>query len=140
MKRFFLSTVLLILLPLVVHSQDIRFSEEDIVGRWIEVERIKGDKTTEITVNNDTYIFRENLIFHKGESSEGLILFNIAGKFSIEGNCITIIYKDYLDRKAKNQKAKTVKFEVLFIDESKNELIVNVIDYDYEYRMKLKRQ
>lgn len=140
MKKYILFTFLSIALPLMTYSQNINFSEKDLVGRWIEIERIEGDQITEITTNNDTYIFRENLIFHKGESTEGLILFNIAGKYSVEDTFITIIYKNYTDKVTEKQKPNTLKLEVLSIDKSKNELILNIKDYDYEYQIKLKRQ
>lgn len=140
MKKYILFTFLSITLPLMTYSQNINFSDKDLVGRWIEIERIEGDQITEITTNNDTYIFRENLIFHKGESTEGLILFNIAGKYSVEDTFITIIYKNYTDKVTEKQKPNTLKLEVLSIDKSKNELILNIKDYDYEYQIKLKRQ
>lgn len=140
MKRFILYSLLLILSTLAINSQNIIFTEKDIIGRWIEIERTEGDQTSEITTNNDTYIFRDNHIYHKGEASEGLILFNIAGKYSVEENTIVITYKDYMDKTAKDQKPKSIKFEVLSIDKNKNEMIVSIQDYDYEYQMKLKRQ
>lgn len=140
MKRNIFIILLLISIPLIVNSQNTSFTEKDIIGRWIEIERIEGNSTTKITENNDTYIFRENFVFHKGESTEGLILFNIAGKFSVEGNIVTIIYKDYLNKTSKNEKAKTIKYEILSFDNNRKEIVVNIRDYDYEYQMRLKRQ
>lgn len=126
-------------IPLSLKSQDIKLSDSDIVGRWIEVSRIEGDNETEITEFHDTYVFRDNGLFHKGEAAEGIILFNITGRYSVEEDIITIVYKDYISRDASSQKAKKLIFKVLSLSGEKNEMLVSVQDYDYEYQMKLKR-
>lgn len=140
MKKYFGIIILFIIaIPLSLKSQDIKFTESDIVGRWIEVARIEGDSEKEITEFNDTYVFRDNGLFHKGEAAEGIILFNITGRYLVEEDVITIAYKDYISRDASSQKAKKLIFKVLSLSGEKKEMLVSVQDYDYEYQMKLKR-
>lgn len=114
--------------------------EKDIVGRWIEIKRIVGDSIQNFTEHQDTYVFRSNQIFHKGEAAEGVIIFNITGKYSVKGDTISIIYKDYLNRMSSRQKAKETTFKVLSYDKVTNELLVEAKDYDFEYQMLLKKQ
>lgn len=133
-----LVTILILLLsfPLYVSSQS-AVTMEDISGRWIEWGRIEGDSVRLTGDFPDTYIFRDNMVFHKGEASEGVILFNITGKYAIEGDSVIISYRDYLNKRATRQPAKQLVLKVL--SKSEDELRVSVIDYDYEYKIILKR-
>lgn len=110
-----------------------------ITGRWMESKRIDGDSIVEITEHPDTYIFRENMIFHKGEAAEGIIVFNITGRYTVAENRITVFYKDYLKKGADKEDAKKLIFEILYINEDKTEMEVSIQDYDYEYRMILSK-
>ncbi|MFV0419259.1 MAG: hypothetical protein ACK5KT_11085 [Dysgonomonas sp.] len=125
---------------LFIKSQDkISVQQEDISGRWMENKHIEGDNVIEIAEHPDTYIFRDNMVFHKGEAAEGVIIFNITGRYTLEGNLITIYYKDYLKKNASAEKAKKLVFEVLSLNEDKTEMSVLVHDYDYEYKMELRK-
>lgn len=125
---------------LLIKSQDkVSVSQEDISGRWMEFRRIEGSSITEITEHPDTYIFRDNMVFHKGEVAEGVIIFNITGRYTVEDNLITVFYKDYLKKNASAESAKKLVFEVLSLNKDKTEMQVLVHDYDYEYKMELKK-
>lgn len=125
---------------LFIKSQDkVSISKEDIAGRWMEFKRIEGDNITEIREHPDTYIFRDNMVFHKGEAAEGVIIFNITGRYTVEGNLITIFYKDYLKKNASAEDFKKLVLEVLSLNEDKTEMLVQVNDYDYEYQIELKK-
>jgi len=139
MKKYLTIIILLISsFPLVMKSQDtVSLIKEDIVGRWIETKRIEGDNIKEITEYHDTYIFRDNMIFHKGEASEGVILFNITGKYTVEEDSIIIFYRDYIKKNASSEDAKKLVFKILSLEG--DEMLVSVQDYDYEYKMVLKR-
>lgn len=126
--------------PLWILAQDSNTLDKYITGRWIEVTRIEGDSSFNITTHQDTYIFRKNNLFHKGEASEGIILFNITGQFFVEQDTISIIYKDYTNKKTSSENAKEITFRILSINKEKNEIHISVKDYDYEYEMILKKQ
>lgn len=135
-KIFLLTGLFLFLSQLVVSQEPSVITKNDIVGRWIEFQRIQGDSVQLISQNPDTYIFRDNMIFHKGSAAEGIIIFNITGKYTIEGDSIIVSYRDYMRRRATAQKSKELIFKVL--SKSSNEMEVIVHDYDYEYKMILK--
>ncbi|NDV78836.1 hypothetical protein [Dysgonomonas sp. 511] len=128
--------LLLFTLPLVAQETHVS-AKEKIEGRWHEYKRIQGDSTTFIIENPDTYIFKENMVFHKGEATDGMILFNIAGKYKLEDGAIIIYYQDYLDKNVKKQSPKKLVFKLLSL--SKDEMHVLVQDYNYEYEMMLKK-
>ncbi len=136
MYKYLTVAIFFIWFTQAIKSQEVS-NTKDIIGRWVEVKRIEGDSTKLVEEYPDTYIFRDNMIFHKGEAAEGVILFNITGKYSIEDNNIVIFYNDYIQRGVANQKAKKIVFEILSI--TQDEMQVMVHDYDYEYKMILKR-
>ena len=111
---------------------------EDIAGRWVEYQRIEGETVYQAGEFPDTYIFRETMIFHKGEAAEGVILFNIAGRYTLNADSITIYYQDYLQKNASKMKPKILVFKVL--EQKEDEMTVLAIDYNYEYKMVLKKQ
>ena len=139
MKRSVVIIILATLLfPLTAKSQDsLSLAKEDVTGRWTEYKRIEGDSEKQIGEYADTYIFRENMVFHKGEASEGVILFNITGRYAIEGDSIVIFYRDYIEKNASKQDAKKLILKVL--SHSGDGMLVQVSDYDYEYKMVLKK-
>jgi len=138
MKNIVIIILLTLLFPSTIISQDNPpLSKEDIVGRWVEYKRIEGDNEKLIGEYADTYIFRENMIFHKGEASEGVILFNVAGKYTIEGDSVVIFYRDYIEKNASKRDASKLILKVL--SRTDNEMLVLVSDYDYEYKMVLKK-
>ena len=142
MKRYLLIIIFFISFAQLTKSQDSlstpSLEKENIVGRWIEVERTEGNSTKQIGEFPDTYIFRDNMVFHKGEAAEGVIVFNITGKYDVEGDSITVYYNNYLLNKANRVKPKKIQFKVLSITEK--EMLVLVKDYDYEYKMLLNKQ
>lgn len=133
MKKFIFIVLLLSCIQLI----KAQFPKEDIIGRWIEAERILNDSTTIVVEDGNTYIFRENMIFHKGESSEGVIFFNIAGVYDIEDNRIKITYKDYAYHNSNKQNFKLMEMKIINITE--DEMLVSTQDYNYEYSMLLKK-
>lgn len=142
MRKYLLIIALFLSFTQLMKSQDSlsiqSFQKENIVGRWIEVERTEGEKTKPAGEFPDTYIFRDNMVFHKGEAAEGVIVFNITGKYEVEGNFITIYYNNYLLDRLNRLKPKKIHFKVLSV--SGDGMHVVVKDYDYEYRMLLNKQ
>lgn len=140
MKFLTIILVFLCSFPIYVKSQDsIPSLKESIVGRWMESKRIEGESVKDIGEHPDTYVFRDNMIFHKGESAEGVILFNITGQYTVEDNSIVVLYKDYLKKNATAEKSKKLVFNILSMNEDRNEMLVSVQDYDYEYQMLLRK-
>lgn len=142
MRKYLLVIVLFLSFTQLIKSQDSlfvqSFQKENIVGRWVEAERTEGEKTKPAGEFPDTYIFRDNMVFHKGEAAEGVIVFNITGKYEMEGDLITIYYNNYLLNKANRLKPKKIQFKILSV--SDDEMHVMVKDYDYEYTMLLNKQ
>lgn len=142
MRKYLLVIVLFLSFTQLMKSQDSlfvqSFRKENIVGRWVEAERTEVEKTKPAGEFPDTYIFRDNMVFHKGEAAEGVIVFNITGKYEMEGDLITIYYNNYLLNKANRLKPKKIQFKILSV--SDDEMYVMVKDYDYEYTMLLNKQ
>lgn len=142
MRKYLLVIALFLSFTQLIKSQDSlfvqSFREKNIVGRWVEAERTEGEKTKPAGEFPDTYIFRDNMVFHKGEAAEGVIVFNITGKYEMEGDFITIYYNNYLLNKANRLKPKKIQFKILSV--SDDEMYVMVKDYDYEYTMLLNKQ
>jgi hypothetical protein len=113
-----------------VFSQN-ALSKEDITGRWVEAKETDNKYPY-------TYIFRDNNIFHLGEASEGVIMFNVTGKYRIQGDSINVIYYDFLEGSARNRIARQVSFKVISIDNGL--MTVLVTDYDYSYMLVLRKQ
>lgn len=142
MRKYLLVIALFLSFTQLIKSQDSlfvqSFRKENIVGRWVEAERTEGEKTKPAGEFPDTYIFRDNMVFHKGEAAEGVIVFNITGKYEMEGDFITIYYNNYLLNKANRLKPKKIQFKILSV--SDDEMYVMVKDYDYKYTMLLNKQ
>lgn len=142
MRKYLLVIALFLSFTQLIKSQDSlfvqSFRKENIVGRWVEAERTEGEKTKPAGEFPDTYIFRDNMVFHKGEAAEGVIVFNITGKYEMEGDFITIYYNNYLLNNANRLKPKKIQFKILSV--SDDEMYVMVKDYDYEYTMLLNKQ
>lgn len=120
-----------------VYAQDAKsLSVLDISGRWTK--ESEGLEATSSGGDSFVYIFKDDMVFHCGEIFEGVILFNITGKYTIEGNLVKIIYFDFSQNNGNSKKAKQLTFKVLSIDKNRMEALVN--DYDYEYKIILKRQ
>lgn len=119
-------------------SQSVSFSKEDITGRWTEVK--EGDIPKQYTEKEYPYIyiFKDDNVFHLGEASDGVILFNITGKYTIESNTINVIYFDFLRSNAQSRKAKSISFKVISINDDIMTLLAT--DYDYSYSVILRRQ
>ncbi|MDR1706397.1 MAG: hypothetical protein LBR46_00160 [Prevotella sp.] len=132
-----LLSIILLLCNLSLYSQNRIINKEDIVGRWVEDISLKSD-SNHIEAHSYTYIFRENMIFHLGEIYNGIILFNIAGKYTLDNNIISVVYYDLINGNAKTRKAHHISYEIVSL---KNErMILLTRDYNYDYKISLKRQ
>lgn len=100
--------------------------KEDISGRWESF-------TYSLEENNDTireplnvYYFKDNMVFHRGEIVDGAIIFNITGRYSIEGDSIKLAYQDYLKHTTATRKINTMTFKVFYI--SPNRIDMDIIE------------
>lgn len=130
MKRFI--HILFLLCSLSLYSQNRIINKEDIVGRWTEV-----SDSTQTETNTYTYIFRENMIFHLGEVHEGIIIFGITGKYTVNNNVVSVVYFDMLDGNAKDRTAHRISYEIISFDNDRMVLLAK--DNDYDYKISLKR-
>ncbi len=122
-----------------IFGQGASYTKSDIAGRWVEVEETNKPEHYLEPEYPHIYIFKNDYTFHLGESMDGVILFNITGKYSIEKNGIDIIYFEFLQNS--NTKKLTPKQLSLQITSLKNGIMtVYVSDYDFSYPLILKRQ
>lgn len=125
-------------LCLNIFSQNTSPTIEKISGRWVEVKETDKPGIYTEPEYPYIYIFRENNIFHLGEASDGVILFNITGKYTLQEDTINVLYFDLLYSNADNRKARQISFKLLSINNNIMKLLVN--DYDYSYPLILKKQ
>lgn len=102
--------------PTIIAQEPVYLYRDDIVGRWIEYKRVVDGVEKMSGEHPDTYIFRDNGVFHKGEAAEGVIVFNITGRYQIEDNRIKITYVNYLLNKT-NRRPITLELDVLSISD-----------------------
>ncbi len=127
-----LLSIILLLCNLSLYSQNRIINKEDIVGRWIEESGSAHTKT-----NSYTYIFRENMTFHLGESHDGIIIFGITGRYMIDINVISVVYYDLTDRNPKARKAHHIFYEIISLENER--MILLARDNDYDYKISLRR-
>lgn len=136
MKRIRIYILLISLFTIFSTQAQQTFSREDIVGRWVGGTELRPDSS--IVEDRYTYIFRENDIFHIGEAFDGVILFNITGKYYIKNNIIFVSYLDMLsDRKEKKQLIE-IPFKIVTIKNNRMNLLIK--DSNYEYNLFLNKQ
>lgn len=128
-----LLTIVLFLCNLSMYAQQDTINKEDIFGRWIEDTQLRPDSATP----HYTYIFRENMIFHLGEAFDGVIIFNITGKYTYENNSISVVYFDLINGNPKDRKAYYISFDVLSLENNKMTLLAK--DSGYNYKIYLKK-
>ena len=124
--------IIFLLFNLSLYSQNQIINKEDIVGRWVEV-----SDSTQTETNTYTYIFRENMIFHLGEVHDGIIIFGIAGRYTINENVISVVYYDMMDGNANTRTAHRISYEIVSLDN--DNMILLSKDNDYDYKISLKR-
>lgn len=129
--------ILLFSLFIVFNSQAQRtYNKSDIVGRWAGGTELRPDST--IIEDRYTYIFKENDIFHIGEAFDGVILFNITGKYYIKEDTIYVSYLDMLgNRSMKNQ---LIELPLKITSISGDKMNLSVKDNNYEYNLFLNKQ
>lgn len=100
-------------------GQDVSYTKGDIAGRWVEVKETDKPGQYSEPEYPYIYIFKDDYTFHLGESMNGVILFNITGKYLIEKNSIGITYFEFLQNS--NTKKLTKKNCRYKYDPSKTE-------------------
>ncbi|WP_165020729.1 MULTISPECIES: hypothetical protein [unclassified Dysgonomonas] len=122
-----------------VVNDTIRLQKTDIVGRWVEAKRIVNDSIIIEQAFPDHYIFKDDMVFHKGQASEGVILFNIGGRYRIEGDSIAVTYFDFIQNTTDSRVPQTVTFKVVSLSESEINAYVND-SQEGKYFIRLRRQ
>lgn len=124
---------------LQLFGQDASYSKSDIAGRWVEVKETDKPGQYLETEYPYIYIFKDDNTFHLGESMDGVILFNITGKYLIEKNNINITYFEFLqNNNAKKIMPKQLSLEITSLRNGIMTLCIS--DYDFSYPVILKRQ
>lgn len=119
-------------------AQDIRpidsvvLEKEHLVGRWVEKTRFMNMQDTIIPKHPYTYIFKEDGIFHRGATTEDVLIFNVAGRYGVEGDTVTISYRDYTSQRPGRNKGRTMIFKIIAWSEEQMTAIVSE-PYDREY-------
>lgn len=128
----------------VVHAQDIKpvdsvvLYKENIVGRWIEKTRFNNINDS-VSAQPYTYIFKEDNLFHRGTATNDVLIFNVAGRFQVENDTISIFYQDYLHCRSGDNKAQTMLFRIVSWSDTQMTAIVTA-PHTAEYMVILTRQ
>ncbi|MFT3993125.1 MAG: hypothetical protein QM660_02365 [Dysgonomonas sp.] len=142
MKKIILFVILSVITLQIIHAQtnNPAITTDSVIGRWMEESRqnITTDSLIE-PAQPYMYIFKQDSVFHRGEVSEGVILFNITGKYTISDHIINIRYMDFSNKRPGKVKEKNMTFEIKEI--SKDTMIVVCNESRYKtYQLTLKRQ
>lgn len=122
-----------------IFGQSVSYTKSDIAGRWVEVKETDKPGQYLETEYPYIYIFKDDNTFHLGESMDGVILFNITGKYLIEKNNINITYFEFLqNNNAKKIMPKQLSLEITSLRNGIMTLCIS--DYDFSYPVILKRQ
>lgn len=130
MRKFL--TITLLLCNLSLYSQNRIIKTEDIVGRWIE-----ESDSIQTKKNIYTYIFRENMTFHLGEIHDGIIIFGIAGRYSIDSDVISVVYYDLINGNSRTRQAHCISYEIISLE--KERMILQAKENDYDYKISLRQ-
>lgn len=143
--KYILTLFLMVLYGLqMLNAQDIKpvdsviLNKEHVVGRWIEEARFNNENDS-ISKQPYTYIFKDDQIFHRGSAVNEMLIFNVAGRFQVENDTITIYYRDYLNRSSKRDKALVMSFRVVAWSDKEMTVIVTAPDSE-EYMVILAKQ
>jgi len=102
--------------------------KNDIIGRWesftYNLEENPAIKPEPMNV----YYFKDNMVFHRGEIVDGAIIFNITGRYSVEGDSIKLVYQDYLKQTTYTRETKTMILKIFY--RSDNRLDMDIISPD----------
>lgn len=131
MKQFFLVIFMLI--------SGYSFSQDNVVGRWVEVERRSVDDSMLEPQPLTIYIFNQDSTFYKGIEADGVLLFGITGRYWVTGDSIQISYFDFITRRPDNGKMRKMNMKILSATGS--ELCVDVKESRYRrYTALFRRQ
>lgn len=106
-------------------KSDSLITKSDIVGRWQEVERTLDPNNPLAQEPSAIYIFKEDGNFHKGRETEGLMLFDVAGRYEIKADTIHVLYFDF-SRSQSTGSAKAKRMSMKVLNCSDDELNVAV--------------
>lgn len=141
MKRILIFVLLVwsYLLALAQDNKPIVLDQEVVAGRWLETKYTK-DKIDRTDDNiSSILIFKENLNFHKGKNTEAMIIFDIAGKYSVQGDSINITYFDFSTKRPDSNKPRKMVINVHSIVHDEMKVTVNEPDR-HKYEAILTRQ
>lgn len=123
MKGNFIILLLLFTNIYFARSQEespLAVTQSDIVGRW----EIETDNDSIRNGHPYLYLFREDSTFHRGEVSDGVILFNIAGRYRMMGDSVEIRYRDYMAEHAKDEQDKRMIFMIHSISDGRMDVTI----------------
>lgn len=113
--------------------------KENIAGRWVEYERFVNENDTIMPASPYTYVFKDDMLFHRGSAANDVLIFNITGRYKVENDLVTVVYRDYMNHRPGANKDRTMTFRV--IAWSDEQMTVKVKEpYAKEYLVILKKQ
>lgn len=129
MKNFLCCLFLIFCIQDVIAQDNIPSSlKENIVGRWFVFQSGDSIRADSVPAPSAIYFFKDDTMFHIGEVNEGVILFNITGRYAVNDNIVEMTYRNYLHPDA-GSKSMTLIVHTI----AKNEMVVSIKDYDYTY-------
>lgn len=144
MKHIYIALIVIISGLQTLHAQDINpvdsviLQKEHVVGRWIEKSRFVNQGDT-VPAQPYTYIFKEDQMFHRGTTTNDVLIFNVTGRFDVLKDRVTISYRDYLSRRLGANKERTMTLRILAWSEKQMTAIV-IEPYACEYMVVLTKQ
>lgn len=109
-----------------------------IVGRWGEKSRFDNEGNATPT-QPYTYIFKNDKVFHRGTTTNDVLIFNVTGRFNVQNDLIVLSYKDYLNRRPGVNKEQQMTLRILVWGEEQMTAIVNE-PHTQEYVIVLSKQ
>ena len=145
MKKIYTTLLCLFVTLQWVSAQDIVpidsviLNTEHIAGRWIEKERFVNENDTIIPKLPYTYIFKDDLMFHRGVTTNDVLIFNVTGRYEVVGDLVTVIYRDYMNKRPGANKDRKMTFKILAWSEQQMTALVKE-PYAKEYMVILTKQ
>lgn len=118
-------------------NNSISLNSHELIGRWtcydytLELVPEENKKPTFV------YFFKDNKTFHKGKITEGAIIFNITGEYSISNDTIKIFYYDYLNQTTNSRTLQKEFLKVFYRD--KERMDADIIEPKNQLPITLKR-
>lgn len=116
----------------------INLQNKDIVGRWIETEKIMADNPARDNTPA-IFVFKEDSTYHKGAEIDDMIIFAIAGRYTVKNDSIYVTYFDFSGRHTGSQRQQKMWMKILSYSTDEMRVMIRESRYN-KYEATLRRQ